>query len=345
MKKFLNKFIMYDSHEISKISQNLSLRLSPERKYGPEINKCPHCCCCPCKCCYSCHCCPCTCFLHSPTKLRGSNTLEIGTGLNSLKDKYTQKGSDIVDSTNFVTYQASIMKKNIFKDNNKYNAYEQGQFNDFLKKLMEIESEIEQVKIDLSSNQDFNCEDAFRIFELDGRGIIDKNDLKYGLNLLNVYPTELELRLLIKRFDLQKIGVITFEDFFDIVVPFEKIYRTTIEKRLPRSCCPCRCINVFSFGTINSLKNLFNLIIKAENTINNIRRNMGSLRIRLRDIFGLIDKMKRGYFNNNDFLLYLQQEGILYDDKDADLLFIRLDKNRNGKIDYREIEDELQTLY
>ena len=336
---------MYDSHEISKISQNLSLRLSPERKYGPEITKCPHCFCCPCKCCYSCHCCPCTCFLHSPTKLRGSNTLEIGTGLNSLKDKYTQKGSDIVDSTNFVTYQASIMKKNIFKDNNKYNAYEQGQFNDFLKKLMEIESEIEQVKIDLSSNQDFNCEDAFRIFELDGRGIIDKNDLKYGLNLLNVYPTELELRLLIKRFDLQKIGVITFEDFFDIVVPFEKIYRTTVEKRLPRSCCPCRCINVFSFGTINSLKNLFNLIIKAENTINNIRRNMGSLRIRLRDIFGLIDKMKRGYFNNNDFLLYLQQEGILYDDKDADLLFIRLDKNRNGKIDYREIEDELQTLY
>ena len=76
-----------------------------------------------------------------------------------------------------------------------------------------------------------------------------------------------------------------------------------------------------------------------------MRRNMGTLRIKLRDIFGLIDKMKNGYFNNNDFLLYLQNERIPYDDKDADLLFIRLDKNRNGKIDYREIEDELQTLY
>ena len=31
--------------------------------------------------------------------------------------------------------------------------------------------------------------------------------------------------------------------------------------------------------------------------------------------------------------------------KDADLLFIRLDKNRNGKIDFREVEDEVQTLY
>ena len=29
----------------------------------------------------------------------------------------------------------------------------------------------------------------------------------------------------------------------------------------------------------------------------------------------------------------------------VDLLFIRLDKNRNGKIDFPEVEDELQTLY
>ena len=31
--------------------------------------------------------------------------------------------------------------------------------------------------------------------------------------------------------------------------------------------------------------------------------------------------------------------------RDADLLFIRLDKNRNGKIDFREVEDEIQTVY
>jgi len=42
---------------------------------------------------------------------------------------------------------------------------------------------------------------------------------------------------------------------------------------------------------------------------------------------------------------YLQKENIGYDDKEVDLLFIRLDKNRNGKIDYKEVEDELQTLY
>ena len=44
-------------------------------------------------------------------------------------------------------------------------------------------------------------------------------------------------------------------------------------------------------------------------------------------------------------MMYLQKECLLGDQKDADLLFIRLDKNRNGKIDYKEVEDEVQTLY
>ena len=44
-------------------------------------------------------------------------------------------------------------------------------------------------------------------------------------------------------------------------------------------------------------------------------------------------------------MVYLQKECLLNSNKAADLLFIRLDKNRNGKIDYKEVEDEVQTLY
>ena len=106
---------MYDSQEISKVSQNLSLRLSPKRKYRPEIIYCPHCCCCPCKCCHSCHCCPCTCFLHSPSRLRSNN---------SLKNKYSPEGTGNMGSTNFRTNYRSQKKK--------YIEYEKNQFNDFL---------------------------------------------------------------------------------------------------------------------------------------------------------------------------------------------------------------------
>ena len=147
---------MYDSQEISKVSQNLSLRLSPQRKYRPEVTSCPRCCCCPCRCCHCCHCCPCTCFLHSPSRSRLNN---------SLKNKYSPEGTGNMGSTNFRTNYQTQKKK--------YIEYEKNQFNDFLRKLMGIEGEIEKLKIDLSLNPDFNCEDAFRIFELDGRGFLD----------------------------------------------------------------------------------------------------------------------------------------------------------------------------
>ena len=334
---------MYDPKEISKLSENLSLRLSPERKHGSEIDSCPRCCRCPCKCCCSCHSCPCTCFLHSPSKDRCSSLFGNKSALDSLKNKYYGKNSDLVNNINFGNIQTQNKMQNSFLEN--YNVIEKRQFNEFLEKLMSVESEIERVKIDLSLNPDFNCEDTFRIFELDDRGFLDKDDLKYGLNLLNVYPTDYELRLLKKRFDLEKQGFISYADFFDMLVPFEKENRTKVEERLPHSCCSCRSIDSLSFITISSLKNLFYLIINAESQINNMRRNLGNLRIKLREIFGLIDNMKKGYFNINELYLYLKKEGILFNDKDVDLLFIRLDKNRNGKIDYREVEDELQTLY
>jgi hypothetical protein len=148
-----------------------------------------------------------------------------------------------------------------------------------------------------------------------------------------------------KRFDLQNTGTLNYADFFDLLVPYEKDYRTMVENRIPSSCCPCRCTDVFCPSTICSLRNVFNLIINSENDINNSRRLFGTLRLKLRDIFGLLDYLRRGYFTNSDLIVYLQSKGLLYSNKDADLLFIRLDKNRNGNVDYRNVEEELQTLY
>lgn len=108
------------------------------------------------------------------------------------------------------------------------------------------ESQIEEAKVSLALRPDFNCEDAFRIFELNGRGFINECDLKCGLNLIGVFPTDHEVRLLMKRFDLQKQGVLNYADFFDMVVPFEKEYRTLVENRCPNSCCPCRCPDAFA---------------------------------------------------------------------------------------------------
>ena len=316
-----------DSKEISKLSPNLSLRLSPSRTYSP----CRYPCACitchhyPCLCCKICHYHPCKCFCPPPiTHYRCCSPCQ----------RYIPK-----------PLRPSCSSRTIIPKKINYNEFEERQFNDFLKKLMLAESEIEAAKVSLSLNCDFNCEDAFQIFELNGRGFIDSFDLKCGLNLLGIFPTDYEIRLLMNRFDLQKEGCLKYADFFDMLVPFEKEHRTMVENRLPNPCWVYRPTDAFCFDTLCSLKNVFNLLINLENDINNNRKLFGTLRLKLKEIFHLLDYPNRGFFSNSDLIVYLQKRGIYSSNKDADLLFIRLDKSRNGNVYYKEVEDELETLY
>ena len=228
---------------------------------------------------------------------------------------------------------------------NEYNNYEQNQFNEFMKKLMAVESQVEDAKISLAMNPDFNCEDAFKLFESNDKDHLDINDIKEGLNLIGLNPTEKQLNLLMKRFDLLKNGYISYADFFDMIVPFEKNQRQTVENRAPKSNCPSRSPSIFKEKTISDLKNLFELLIKTEEDINNERKTLGTLRLKLKEIYALLDKEGKGYFEIEEMIVYFTNNGFLDNNKDADLLFIRLDKKRNGKIDYPEVEDEFQTLY
>jgi len=364
--------------EFCRISEHLSLRYAPIRKYSPsscyqrtttsyrnpgDLYFCydDPCCCCCCCCCCSC-CCGCYYDICCEPRFSSNN---ISSLLNKYKKKREDKGKSIRNSKNQdpnEIKEENEQPKEEEKENNQENQdenanennqnennqnenekenenYEQNQFNGFLKKLMQVESQIEDAKINLGKNPDFNCEDAFRLFESNEKGYLDKNDIKNGLNSLGVNPSEQELNILMRRFDLQKNKFINYADFFDMVVPFEKNLRQEVENRQPKSP------NNFSEKTRNDLKSLFELIIQSENDINNDRKNFGTLRLKLKDIFALIDKTGKGFFDIDEMMVYLANNNILENNKDADLLFIRLDKNRNGKIDFPQIEDELQTLY
>ena len=349
--------------EINQVSKNLYLRFSPQRKYPPISSSY----CSPCPpiipktnfcyldCCY-CHCCCCCCYhdicykpcLHfdysSPgLKYQNKNKTEIKKPEENIKESKNQNEEIKTDINEPPKEEEKENQEN--KNENPYENYEQNQFNDFMKKLMGIESQVEDLKLILSMNPDFNCEDAFRLFESNDKGNLDKTDIKEGLNLIGIDLTDKQLNLLMKRFDLQKNNFINYADFFDMVVPFEKKQRQIVENRPPKSCCPCRSPEVFNEKTINDLKNLFEFLIKSEEEINEDRKTLGTLRLKLKDIFSLLDKDGKGFFDVDEMMVYFANNGLLDNNKEADLLFIRLDKNRNGKIDYPEVEDELQTLY
>ena len=231
-------------------------------------------------------------------------------------------------------------------DNLNLNIKEKNQFNDFLKLLMSAESQIEEAKIELAKKEDFSCADAFKIFVKDNNDYITKDDLKYGLFLLDLNVDDFIINLLFKRFDLNKKDELSYADFFDMLIPFEKIYRDNIEQKTQKSFSCEQSLNLISNETKEIIKNVFNIIINYEVEINEKRKDLLILKRKLKDIFYLFDKKDIGFFGFEEFKKYIEENKLINDKNlNGDLLFIRLDKNRNGKIIFEELSDEFEALY
>ena len=220
------------------------------------------------------------------------------------------------------------------------------QFNEFLKLLMEAETQIEEIKIELAKREDFNCGDAFRIFDKDNKGFLTKDDFKKGLYSLDVIIDDFLIDLIFKRFDLLKKGELNYPDFFDMMVPFEKKYRNEVEKRNEKSFSCEQSLDLLNKETKEILKNVLNIIIRFEEEINEKRKEINILIRKLKEIFNLIDKNDLEYVDYDEFINYIKENQLMIDKGlSGDLLFIRFDKNRNGKILFEDLTDEFEALY
>ena len=235
-------------------------------------------------------------------------------------------------------------KKNLINNKNK-NEYEENQFIDYLREAMLHESKIEKLKINLSLRSDFNWEEVFRIFELEGRGFLSKEDLILGLNKFGIYPKESDISLLLKRYDLKKEGFISYPDFFDLIVPFSKYHRIMVDKRKVNGEKIIFNPNEFSRETLDCIRSLFVSIINGEFILNKMKESFTSLKIKFNDIFQLMDPAGNGFLTEKELAIFLQRKGIFKNSNDCDLIFLRLNKARNGKIDFQEMCDEIEAEF
>ena len=215
-------------------------------------------------------------------------------------------------------------------------------FLEYISKLIETETKIEEAKKNLVIRPDFNVEDAFRIFENPQNDIISCSDLQNGLKQLGVGASPNEIKFLMRRGDAQRKGHLNFSDFFDLLVPFEKKFRDNVERRLPSSFIPTyNKSDIFLLSTKNCLVNLIGLIITCEEELNLIRENIIGINAQIEKIFDTIDVSGLGFISDMELYIYLKNKGIISNDLQNSLIFIKLDKSRNGKIELWEIQEEL----
>ena len=221
----------------------------------------------------------------------------------------------------------------------------ENKFLEYITKLIIFESKIEKAKIDLIKRPDFNIEDAFYIFCNSQSKVISISDFKNGLKEFDLYPTSKEIKLIMRRADKDNKNYLNFDDFFYLLTPFQKEYREKVEKEI-KSCYKPKYnkSDVFLFCTKIYLSNLIRLIIECESELNFIKENIIGINIYLENIFNKIDKSGLGFISEIELFLYLQNSGIKCNEIENGLIFKRLDKNKNEKIEIWEIEDELKSL-
>lgn len=276
--------------------------------------------------------------------------------INNLRNKisFLQEKKNIEENPNYKIYPQNYLNPNIKSYNNNFmnsyynsniNYYDIEKFNNFLRLIMFKEEEIENEKINFMNNTNLNFEDVFDFFDADKKGYISPQDLKNGFDVMEINQYGDEVELFMNRYDLLKNNKLIKLDFFDSIVPFDKEYRIIMENR--SSSKEDKYQNDQNDNILNNKKNFFYLkklfisIIDKENEINKVKKKFYNLEGKLKIVFKLIDSNNKGYFTFFDLNSYLEDNKLIFDNYAAALLFIRLDKKREGKIEMSEIMEEV----
>lgn len=71
----------------------------------------------------------------------------------------------------------------------------------------------------MSRNPYFNVTEAFLVCDLNQNGMVKKDEIRYLLESRGLSVTEKDARSLVKKFDRDCNGVVTYEDFMEEMLP------------------------------------------------------------------------------------------------------------------------------
>ena len=101
------------------------------------------------------------------------------------------------------------------------------------KNQIEIQKRLETEKISLAHRHDFNLEDAFRLFDFDGKGFALTHEVSQGLLELGLKPNKTLLYLFMRRYDKYNDGRLRFDGFCNAFTPHDVNSADLLARRGP----------------------------------------------------------------------------------------------------------------
>lgn len=181
----------------------------------------------------------------------------------------------------------------------KFSTYEEEVFVEYLRETLINERETERLKCQLAMRTDFNFRELFKVFQFNNYNYINSSDIKIGFNIFNVYPSNEEVDLLIKRYD--GTNILSNLAFNSMLLPLEIQYNNLMKSRVGNDFHIKYAPEIFSFETRYILENLFKALVNTEVNAEIWRQKFYCLKtFDARQIFAKIDYLGKNYLNSDD---------------------------------------------
>ena len=202
--------------------------------------------------------------------------------------------------------------------------------------IIEKESNIEKIKLSLSENQDITPKNIFKLFNPNNKFLITSSDVLETLNSLesnNNFAKD-DLKYIFKKFNKTTSNGFTFDEVCKIIFP--KNYNNnnfndveiTIEE-----------------NSKNILIKLFKEIIEGEKEIENDKILLDNESNNIYyDLFEGFKKIDKNGIQNDDIEKFMKEYGYDINENHIDIIMERIDKNKDGLIDYGEFISEIRPM-
>ena len=240
----------------------------------------------------------------------------------------------IISSTTVSNPLSGEQKFNIIPKNN-INEKKELLFKLFVD-IVEKESNIEKIKVSLSSCQDATPKSIFELFNKNNKYTINGTDILETLKSLSSNDTfnQDDLKYIFKKYNRTTSNGFTFDEFCKIIFPknFDINNNNNEEINLEEN-------------TKNIIVELFKDIIEEEKSIENnkilLDKEANNIYF---DLFEEIKKREKNGIQGDDIDKFMKEYGYEPNENDIDLLMNRFDSKKIGVIDYGEFIDEIRPM-
>ena len=212
-----------------------------------------------------------------------------------------------------------------------------------IKDLCNNEQELENAKVSLSRERDFNLRDAFDIFDTNRSGAISSAELYSGLAAIGIYATYEEVDLFIARYDGSGDRRLQAREFEDAFLAQSDQYAKNDVARRPSNYTPrpIRRDDCFQPRTAESFKSMWRTHIRVENAAELARQRLAARPgFNAYEAFNSLDLNGSGAVSTSELQDNLRSRGYFVGFQEANQVLSKFDKSGNGQIEYREFAEE-----